>query len=782
MLLIDIHHIITDGISISIIKNKLNKYYYDESSEDLETKIQYSDYSINLNEMKNNNNFENQIEFYKNMFDDDYEVISLPKYFELQPKSNMNEIKSNNKNSISVCSKIIDNNTSQLINRYIKDHGITKTSLFLSLYGYILSKYSNQSKVFTSVVNVNRNNMYVQNMIGMFASTQPLLLSFKRQENNISFLDNIKNIMNILMKIQEEENISYSELKQKIDNLKNLNNVFISQLISIFKNDSKNTIFREENDAEDIDSKDDEVNKKLYLLFKNSFNNKSLNKFDIAFNVIEEENSYRIYIQYNNSIYHSTIINNVIESFIEALKNIVQYDSKISNVEYLPSTEKEKILNKFNKNIFKYEFNKFYHIEFSKIVKENPSKTAVICNGIKLSYEELDKMSNSLAYYLRNEMKIRRNEIIPIISERSFFYVIAVIATMKCGATFFPIDPEFPKNRIEYMIRESHAKFILKYITNKENDNKIRFDGIINYSLELHNYNNNTSYIENINEYNDLCYVIFTSGTTGKPKGTMITHNNLINYCLYGQSMNGNEIFTNKYERVLSIAKFTFDMSISEIFLNILKNKTIIICDDNEYNDPELIGENIIKYNVDFFISTPLRINKYIKNKTYRKSLKNIKCILVGGESINNESIKNIMDNTNAKIYNLYGPTETTMTCTLLDISKRYNRNDKKIELITIGKPTCNSKIYILDEALNPVPIGVEGEIYIGGYGVGKGYLNREELTKEKFIECPLSTSDNQYDKIMYKSGDLGKKAQFHGNLKLRRASHYQPLKQNMLH
>ncbi|KAL6635508.1 CoA-dependent acyltransferase [Neocallimastix sp. 'constans'] len=506
MLLIDIHHIITDGISISIIKNKLNKYYYDESSEDLETKIQYSDYSINLNEMKINNNFENQIEFYKNMFDDDYEVISLPKYFELQPKSNMNEIKSNNKNSISVCSKIIDNNTSQLINRYIKDHGITKTSLFLSLYGYILSKYSNQSKVFTSVVNVNRNNMYVQNMIGMFASTQPLLLSFKRQENNISFLDNIKNIMNILMKIQEEENISYSELKQKIDNLKNLNNVFISQLISIFKNDSKNTIFREENDAEDIDSKDDEANKKLYLLFKNSFNNKSLNKFDIAFNNIEEENSYRIYIQYNNSIYHSTIINNVIESFIEALKNIVQYDSKISNVEYLPSTEKEKILNKFNKNIFKYEFNKLYHIEFSKIVKENPSKTAVICNGIKLSYEELDKMSNSLAYYLRNEMKIRRNEIIPIISERSFFYVIAVIATMKCGATFFPIDPEFPKNRIEYMIRESHAKFILKYITNKENDNKIRFDGIINYSLELHNYNNNTSYIENINEYNDLCY------------------------------------------------------------------------------------------------------------------------------------------------------------------------------------------------------------------------------------------------------------------------------------
>ena len=561
-----------------------------------------------------------------------------------------------------------------------------------------------------------------------------ILLKYNRKEEK-AFTQIIKNNMNLLLDVYNNQDLSFAELSNNLK-LMNINNLFIFQPYS-------NDLFS-----------DKQSSKSLFTDYKCNYNNTD---FDLTFSVFENNNDYLLSIDFKDSVYSSDIMQSLLDSFMEVLSHIDQFNHTFNTIEYTPSYDKEKVLKEFNNNEFKYEFNKFYHVEFSKIVKENPSKTAVICNGIKLSYEELDKMSNSLAYYLRNEMKIGRNEIIPIISERSFFYVIAVIATMKCGAAFLPIDPEFPKNRIEYMIRESHAKYILKYITNKENDNKIRFDGIINYSLELHNYNNNTSYIENINEYNDLCYVIFTSGTTGKPKGTMITHNNLINYCLYGQSMNGNEIFCNEYEIILSLIKFTFDVSIAEIFYSLLKNKTVVICDDNEYNDPELIGENIIKYNIDGMFITPSRFSIYLENETYRQAIKQINCLMLAGENLNAKYFEDKIDLIHGKIFNGYGPTEATITCTLSNITKTYQNNNCNLGNITIGKPICNGKIYILDEALNPVPIGVEGEIYIGGYGVGKGYLNHEELTKEKFIECPFSTSDDQHDKIMYKSGDLGK-------------------------
>ncbi|OUM57679.1 hypothetical protein PIROE2DRAFT_17253 [Piromyces sp. E2] len=197
-------------------------------------------------------------------------------------------------------------------------------------------------------------------------------------------------------------------------------------------------------------------------------------------------------------------------------------------------------------------------------------------------------------------------------------------------------------------------------------------------------------------------------------------------------------------------------MSICEILYPLIKLKSVVISNEDECNNPNLLGNLINKFNIDYIFITPSRLHYYLKDENYSKSINNIKCLLMGGEGCNKETLREIINYTDGNIYNLYGPTETTIMCTISELSKKFNKSNKNVNKITIGKPLCNCKLYILDKYLKPVPIGVEGEIYIGGYCVGKGYLNRKNLTQEKFVECPYSSEKNS-KKLMYSTGDLGK-------------------------
>eukprot|EP00833_Pecoramyces_ruminatium_P009396 jgi/Orpsp1_1/1183428/evm.model.c7180000085132.1 len=257
-----------------------------------------------------------------------------------------------------------------------------------------------------------------------------------------------------------------------------------------------------------------------------------------------------------------------------------------------------------------------------------------------------------------------------------------------------------------------------------------------------------------MNNPDDICYILFTSGTTGNPKGAIINHFNLNNYvknypnnhCIYDLI-----IKENKINNVLGVNNFSFDSSHTEIIFSLVHGLTIILVDEIKNNNLTLLYKYISKNNVEFINITPSRLKLFMENNEFKEYLKYIKAIYLGGEKLENNLYNNICKYTKCKIYNSYGPTE----CTVDGTFKEINIDNNKI--ITIGKPICNSKVYILDKYKKPVPIGVEGEIYIGGYGVGKGYLNRPELTKEKFIENPFNYDNDEHNRIMYRTGDLGK-------------------------
>ncbi|OUM63752.1 hypothetical protein PIROE2DRAFT_9692, partial [Piromyces sp. E2] len=365
---------------------------------------QFSDYSVCLNERKQKLFIENQIEFYKKMFENGYEVLNIPKKEKLLMEDSEKE---NNNESNGYCNEKIDKITREVIDKFIETHGLSKTAFFLSIYGYVLSKYSGQNVIYSAIV---EGNKYIKSMMDMLDNAQPILLKYNNE--NESFIDIMKHSLSDLMNYSSQS-ISFSEIINTLK-LEKVNNLFIYEYNELFISEEESKLTQ--------------------------------NEIDFMFIVNEGNNDdYNISIKYNKGIYEFGMIKNIIKSFVEVIKNINTYSQKISEIEYIPKNEKERIIKEFNNNKFEYEFNKVYHEEFRRVAKQYPNKCAIVCGGVEITYKKLDEMTNSLAHYLRSQ-GIGKGDIVPIISERSQYYIIGLLATMKSGAAYLPIDPEFPKD------------------------------------------------------------------------------------------------------------------------------------------------------------------------------------------------------------------------------------------------------------------------------------------------------------------------------------------------
>ncbi|ORX41338.1 acetyl-CoA synthetase-like protein [Anaeromyces robustus] len=574
------------------------------------------------------------------------------------------------------------------------------------------------------------NDFIKSNNLNSFSFFLTIYFSF--YDTTKSLKDIYNNINNYLLNLN---NKTFNELKEPLK-LLDLNNLFF------FKSD-------------------DEIQEKSEKsLFKQSNNN----KLDLIFNVIHQKNknSYNIIINYNSNLYEDYIIHNILNNYIHVIKttNNFNNDKDIKSIDYITEEEKHKVVTEFNTKNFNYESNQLYHVEFSKVAKKIPNHCAIIFEDEKITFEQLDKMSNSLANYLRSR-GLKKGDIVPLMIERSYYLHIAILSIMKAGGAFLYIDLDFPKDRIQYLLDEVKCKFFLKYLSDDHKYSKetfLDFNGnnpLPEYNLKTHNFNENQQDLTVINNSHDLCCLFFTSGTTGKPKGVLINHDNIINeskYCLY-------KIFhDNQFQNVLAFSKFSFVMCFEDNFDHLLHGKTIILSNEKQYNDPEVLGQLIKKYKVGFIVCSPTRIRSYLKNNEFKTSLRNIKAMILGGENGTAELFEYLTTLTDASLYHSYGQTENTANVILNPIKLEEIKNKKNVP---IGRPTSKNEAYILDNDLNPVPIGVKGVIYISGHCTSMGYRYREALTNEKFVPCPynLNNMTTPYSSVkkMYKTGDIGK-------------------------
>ena len=596
-----------------------------------------------------------------------------------------------------------------------KQLGVTPYMLLLSVYYILLSKYSSQEDIVVGSPIVGRNIAELYNLIGMFVNTLAMRANI---DSNLSFKDFLSYIKNMCLNNYKYQDYPFDELVDKLKIQRDTSRNPLFDVMFIYQNNGNATA-----DFGDIKTEYFTPDTKI-------------SKFDLSLEVIPENDILNLSFEYATALFNKQFIEDLSKHYSNILTSCLDnLNVKISNICMLSKAEKNKILYDFNNTKTDYPKDKTIAELFEAQAKKTPNNTAVVFGMQKLTYKELNEKANSLAYYLR-KTGIVTNDLVGVMVNRSLEMIIGMLAVLKAGGAYIPIDPTYPKDRIEYMLKNSNSKILLTQehlhdITDFKNCVYIDLSNDSIYSLPNDNPNHT-------NTPEDLAYVIYTSGSTGLPKGVMLKQKNIVNF-VYGIMKEFG--FTYK-DTIVSITTFSFDIFVLESLLPILNGLKTVITSEEEQTDIKMFNELCKKNNVTIFQTTPSRLQAMLAKENSFDFIKKLKYILIGGEPFPPALLKQLQESSKARIYNMYGPTETAVWSSLKDLTNA----DK----INIGKAISNTQLYILDKFNNPLPVGVPGELFIAGDGVCKGYYNNLELTQKVFLNNPFVPNE-----LMYKTGDL---------------------------
>ena len=596
----------------------------------------------------------------------------------------------------------ITGNTFGDIREYAHKNGLSDTMVFLGAFGILLSKYTAKTDILSSIVLTNRTHAETKNTVGMFVNTLPVMMS--TDGSTAEYYASIRNLVLDLYQYQELPMLEIADAVNMTDKTV-VNTSFVYQA-----GGSKNLIAN----GQTLTPK---------------FIDTHTAKFDVTFELTPSEDCCSVRIEYNSGKYDEALIDRLFKGYVMILEQL--HTERISDISVMDKDEYRKVIYDFNDTAADYPRDKCVHELFSEQAAKTPDKVALIFEDKQFTYKQLDEMSNSLAHYLR-EKGVKPNDVVPIIAKRSWHIIVAMLGILKAGGAYMPVDPAYPKDRIDYMfeIAQSNIAVVYRY----ERNVSIKTVDLGNFDFAC-----NTQKISNIALPDDLCYIIFTSGSTGKPKGVAIRHRNVSNFCNNNNVCHS--IINDNLCKIVSVTNIIFDIFVTESLLPLVNGMTVYFANDDEVFSQIHLSRLIHENGIEVMQTTPTKMRSYLIDHNNLAYLNGLKVIILGGEALPSELYLELKQNTQAQIFNIYGPAETTVWST-------FSRVDD-ID-ITIGKPIANTQIYILDKNRKPLPIGVAGELCISGDGVGKGYLNRPELTAEKFIPNPFIDG-----KTMYCTGDL---------------------------
>ncbi|NOQ28303.1 MAG: amino acid adenylation domain-containing protein, partial [Bacteroidales bacterium] len=709
LLMIDMHHIISDGTSHAILRKEFQALLSGEELSPLP--LQYKDYSEWQNSKEQQERVKYQEQYWLTKFEGEIPVLSLPTDY-VRPLMQSYEG--------AVARFVLSKEETEGIRFFTKENDLTLYMSLLSVFSILLSKLSGQDDIILGTPIAGRNHADLENIVGMFVNTLSIRNEVKGEETIREFTSSLK--QNVLG-AYENQNYQFEDL---VDN------------VSVERDTSRNPIFDVMfnllNQTEFKGAENQDIDKS---------HKKGTSKFDLNLTAIELDNNIVFNLEYSTSLFKEETINRIIDYFKQIVVQLIRkLEIKISAIDILTEEEKHQLLYEFNNTKTDYPKDKTIHQLFEEQVEKTPENIALSLNGETIKYSELNSKVNQLAWKLR-EQGVKNDSVVGLLVERSIEMVVGILGILKSGGAYLPIDTEYPKDRISYMFEDSKLQILL--VNTDVSNLKLETEQYLIYDLrDESSYSSNISNLRTISLPENLIYIIYTSGSTGKPKGVMLEHRNMVNLIQFDYDKTNLD-----FSSILQFSTISFDASALEIFGALLSGGKLVLVDEHTRLNVTRLFDLMTKESVKSVFWPMSFIQLIFGDQTFVQQIpKCLRHIQTAGEKvIINESLRNYLKTNNVFIHNHYGPSETHVVTTLT-----ISPNDYHPEFPTIGKPISNTSAYILDKSLKPVPIGVKGELYFGGTQVGRGYFGKEELTSEKFIESPFIKGEK-----IYQTGDLAK-------------------------
>lgn len=712
VLLLDFHHIIFDGMSMMVFMEQLSALY---NNEELSAPyIQYKDYAVWQRKVERSDSYREQEEFWLNEFSGEIPVLDLP----TDHKRPAIQDYAGDRYHF-----IIGRDLTHNLNRISGETGSTLYMVLLASLNILLQKYTSQEDIIIGVPAAGRIREELQEVIGMFVNTLPVRNQPVEDKTFREFLTEVKENFLDAYKNQEYQ-LEHMVEKLNIKREPGRNPLF--DLVFVFQNMGFSGLSLRDLEI-DIESCGDRTS-----------------KFDILFEGEEKNGEIVFSIEYRTSLFETETIDRMSKHFINILSSLCENsDLLIRDINILNPDEERQLLYDFNRTEAGFPKSKLIHTIFEEFVEKNPDNIAVEFEDTQWTYRELNEKSNRMARILR-EKGVRPDSLVAVMLEKRPEMISAIFGILKAGGAYIPINPDYPVDRIEYMLQDSGTSILL---TTNQWKEVVKFEGEIIDLLDEKIDEQDGSNLENFNSPHDLCYIIYTSGSTGKPKGVMISHHNVVRLLKNDKfqfDFNDKDVWT-------MFHSFCFDFSVWEMYGALLNGAKLIIVSRNTAVNPDDFIKLLSDKKVTVLNQTPGSFYNLVEEEAKKtKKTLGLRYIIFGGEALQPVMLKGFRERyPETKLINMYGITETTVHVTFKEITQL--EIDENISNIGLPIPTLTT--YVMDKNLKLVPFGVAGELCVGGDGVARGYLNRPDLTEKRFVTNPYRLKER-----IYRSGDLARR------------------------
>ncbi|MBM7586118.1 amino acid adenylation domain-containing protein [Bacillus pakistanensis] len=715
ILLVNMHHIIFDGWSQQLFIKEFSHYYNDCLEKNpthlLDPISQYWDYSNWQQSWFDDGNVGDQIHYWSTKLGGKLPILELPTDYPRPSKQTFN--------GSNIAFELPKEVSSQL-KKICKEEGVTPNMALLAVYKILLYRYTGNDDILVGTPIAGRNHEEVEELIGFFINTLVIRTNLSEKP---SFRDYLKQVKNVCLEAYSNQDVPFEKLVEKLSPERSTSVSPIFQVLFSLQN----TI------PADIHLKDLEIE----ML---EIENKTA-KFDLALFMQEDHDRFLGEFQYNTDLFNRSTIERMCKHFVRLVSEVVNDLSQQITAISILTKDETKLFHQINSK----EPNCLegaVHQHFEQQVEKTPYAIAIEYQGCKMTYQELNIQANQLAYELIRK-GVSQDKPVAVCLERTPDLLVAFLAILKAGSFYLPFDAGLPQRRIKAILEDGEPTAIItnsQYMERmKEYENRLVF---LNDHMATDDESDQNN--PNLESHPDhLAYMIYTSGSTGKPKGVAIQNKSVIRLV-----KNPNYIQIMPNDHIAQISNAAFDAITFEAWGALLNGAKLIIAEKESILSSQKFSKWLKENNICSMFITVALFNKVAQEEP--TAFSNMKYLLVGGDACSPKMINRVLAHgPPEKILNAYGPTESTTFALTYGID---SNNSPNIEIVPIGKPISNTQVHVLDSNMNPVPIGVPGELFIGGDGLAVGYWNQRSLTEEKFVKNPFSTDPKSK---IYKTGDI---------------------------